>query len=138
MAKSFSVFVNIGARVGSSFSRAIQTVESRLNGLSRRFEASALAAKSAFKQIGDSLKGIAGLAAAGGLTFGIKHALKDGAELAHEIQALKNAGRTTKEIAEAISAANKTIGELPTTTLAENLKVLNETTGAFGDYHHAL
>jgi hypothetical protein len=37
-----------------------------------------------------------------------------------------------------MAAANRTIAALPTSTLVDNLQVLNETTGAFGNFQHAI
>lgn len=138
MAKAFSVFVEIGGRVAPSLGNAINRAENRLRGLSKTLRTQAIASKASAMELKSAFKSLAGFAAAGGIGAGIKHSLGAGAELAHEVQALKNAGRTYKEVAEGIAEANKTILAVPTSTLTENIKVLNETTGAFGDYHHAL
>lgn len=138
MAKGFSVFVEIGGKIGPSFTGAIKTAEDKLAGLSRRMKAQAVAQRAAIKEIGSSLKGVAGLAAAGGLTFGLKGAFGKGADLAHEIQGMRNAGRSAHEVAEGIEAATAAIAKLPTASLVTGIKLLNETTGAFGDYHHAV
>ncbi|GJE51808.1 hypothetical protein GOFOIKOB_4872 [Methylobacterium tardum] len=138
MAKQFSVFVNVGGRVAPSFTNAINTVQGKLDGLNRHMLKRAADAKAAMKGIGESMKAAAAMAAGGGLAFSCKHAFGDGAELAHEIQGLRNAGRSAHEIAEGIKAATDAISELPTSTMVNGIKLLNETTGAFGDYHHAL
>jgi hypothetical protein len=70
--------------------------------------------------------------------FTAKAAIGDSAALAHELQMLRNAGRTSRDVAAAMAAANRTISALPTSTLVDNLQVLNETTGAFGNFQHAI
>ena len=57
MAKGFSVFVEIGGRVGSSLTGAIKTAESKLAGLTRSMKAQAVASRAAVAEIGSSLKG---------------------------------------------------------------------------------
>lgn len=69
-------------------------------------------AKAAMKGIGESMKAAAAMAAGGGLAFSFKHAFGDGAELAHEIQGMRNAGRTAHEVAEGIEAATNAIAKL--------------------------
>jgi hypothetical protein len=78
-----------------------------------------------------------GMAAAGGLSMSFMKAIGDSSHLAHELQMLRNAGRTSQEVAQAMLSANRTMRALPTTTLVDNLAVLRETTGAFGNFQHA-
>lgn len=65
-------------------------------------------------------------------------AYEAGAEYQHEIVGLRNAGRTTKEIAEITEAAARVAKAVPTSTYIENLKVIAETTSAFGSVEHAM
>lgn len=65
-------------------------------------------------------------------------AVRKSAEYQHEKVALQNAGRTSSEMREINEASNAALKMLPTAGLAENLKVINETTGAFGSLHHAI
>ena len=135
MAKGFSVFVNIGGTVAPSLGGAIGKAEAMFAGMTRNLKRHAAEQKAALAD----MRNAAGVALAGlGLGHGISHALGAGADYNKEIVALRNAGRTAQEVAEGVAKANATVLKLPTTTLTENLKLLNETTGAFGDYHHAL
>ncbi len=80
----------------------------------------------------------AGAAGVHSVVGGIKKAAKDGANYQHERVALENAGRTHHEIDEIEHVSRETTKQLPTATYSENLKVINETTGAFGSLHHAI
>ena len=68
----------------------------------------------------------------------IKDSLKAGAGYQHEVTALQNAGRNAKEMEEITKAARDAVALIPTSTYTENLKVINETTAAFGNLHHAI
>ena len=138
MAKNLSVFVEINGGIGASLKGAISTLDTKLKGLGAHYKAGAAAARDAAKGILDSYKGVAALAAGSGLVFSTKHAMHDGAELAHEMQALTNASRSAAEVAAGLREANSAIAEMPTATLTNGIKILNETTGAYGDYHHAV
>jgi hypothetical protein len=138
MAAGFSVFVNIGAKLLPSLNTAATGIERRFGQMNRRLRIQAAETKLAYKEMVSGMSPLAGMAAAGGLAFGFKAAIGDSSKLAHELQMLRNAGRTTNEVAAAMAAANRTISALPTTTLIDNLKVLNETTGAFGSFQHAM
>lgn len=138
MATGFSVFVNIGAKVASSVGSSIKSVESQFAGMSRKLKMQSLETKLALKDMQATSHAFGAALAGIGIGHGIKAVIGDGAEYQNEIFALKNAGRTVGEVAEGIKKAHEVVAALPTTTFSENLKLLNETTGAFGDYHHAL
>ncbi len=72
------------------------------------------------------------------VAHGVKETIQAGARYQHEVVALRNAGRTPHEMHEIEEASRKTSLAVPTATYEENLKVINETTGAFGDLHHAI
>ena len=82
--------------------------------------------------------GTATYVSAHGIAHGIKTTVLSGAHLQHERTALRNAGRTPEEMREIEEASAATTKSVPTSTFAENLKVINETTGAFGSLHHAI
>ena len=100
-----------------------------------------------FKEGGWSAGAVMGGAWAGGMGtmaagYGAyeiaKHAVRAGAAYQHEQIALKNAGRSLSEMREIEERAREIATAVPTSSLIENLKTINETTGAFGDLHHAL
>lgn len=72
------------------------------------------------------------------VAHGIKETVLAGSRLQHERVALRNAGRTDAEMIEIEHASHETTKSVPTSTFTENLKVINETTGAFGTLHHAI
>ena len=80
----------------------------------------------------------AGYVGAHGVVEAIADTTKAGARYQHEVVSLQNAGRTPEEMAEIEARSRETARQLPTATYEENLKVVNETTGAFGNLHHAL
>lgn len=82
--------------------------------------------------------GAAGYVSAHSVGHGIGDTLKAGARYQHEVVALQNAGRTPEEMREIEHASHEAIKAVPTATFSENLKVINETTGAFGSLHHAI
>lgn len=88
--------------------------------------------------VGTAAAGAAGYASAHGVLHGIGHAVRAGANLQHERVALANAGRTPEEMRQIEEASRATTAVVPTATFEENLKVANETTGAFGSLEHAL
>lgn len=133
-----SVFVNIGARLLPSLGTAATGVERRFAQMNRRLRVQAAETKLAYKEMTGAMSGMAGLAAAGGLSFGLKQIIGSGANYQHELAALRIAGRSTQEVAQAIAQANKTMRDVPTSTLVDNLKIINETTGAYGNFQHAL
>ena len=67
----------------------------------------------------------------------IKDSVKAGASYQHEITAIANAG-FKDHLAEISKAARDTAQQIPTSTYTDNLKVINETTSAFGSLHHAI
>jgi hypothetical protein len=73
-----------------------------------------------------------------GVMGAVEHTLKAGARYQHETVALQNAGRTPEEMKLIEEASRRTAALLPTAAYEENLKVVAETTGAFGDLHHAI
>jgi hypothetical protein len=132
-----SVFVNIGARVGSSMNSAATGIERRFGQLNRKLRIQAAETKLAFREMAGAMTPLAAMAAAGGLTMGLKGILGNGNEYAHQLSQMRMAGRTSMEMARAVAQANKTMRDLPTSTLNDNLKVMNETTLAFGSFTHA-
>lgn len=68
----------------------------------------------------------------------IKDTIAAGASYQHERVALLNAGQGAAGLKESEEAARHTVAMLPTTTYAENLRVINETISAFGTLHHAI
>lgn len=88
--------------------------------------------------VGYTAAGAAGYASAHGVVGGIEKAVHAGANYQHELVALKNAGRTDHELEEIHTASKATSAALPTASYEENLKVVNETTSAFGSLHHAI
>ncbi|MCJ2051252.1 hypothetical protein [Methylobacterium sp. J-070] len=88
--------------------------------------------------VGTVAAGAAGYASAHGILGGIEHGVKTGANLQHEQVALMNAGRTPEELREIAAASQHTTAAVPTASYEENLKVVNETTSAFGSLHHAI
>ena len=67
----------------------------------------------------------------------IRDSYKAGASYQHEVTAIKNAG-FEKNITEITAAARDTVKAIPTSTYTENLRVINETTSAFGSLNHAI
>ncbi|MGU3449625.1 cell envelope integrity protein TolA [Methylobacterium sp. 391_Methyba4] len=88
--------------------------------------------------VGYTAAGAAGYASAHGVVGGIEKAVHAGASYQHELVALKNAGRTDHELEEIHAASKATSAAVPTASYEENLKVVNETTSAFGSLHHAI
>lgn len=138
MAKGLNVFVSIGAKLLPSLNSSVGAVERRFGQMGRSLRLVAAEAKVALKQMNAASSGLAGMAAAGGLTFGVTKAIGQGATLQHELQMLRNIGLTSTEVAGAMKQANQTIAALPTTSLVDNLRAVREGVGAFGDYKHAI
>ena len=67
----------------------------------------------------------------------IRDSIKAGAAYQHEITAISNAG-FKDHLAEITKAARDTVTQIPTSTYTDNLKVINETTSAFGSLNHAI
>lgn len=132
-----SVFVNIGARLMPSLNSAATGIERRFGQMNRRLRIQAAETRAAYRQMAGALTPIAAMAAAGGLTMGLKGIFGNGNEYAHQLSQMRMAGRTSIEMARAVAQANKTMRDLPTSTLNDNLKVMNETTLAFGSFAHA-
>lgn len=82
--------------------------------------------------------GAAGYVSAHSIGHGITDTVKAGARYQHEVVGLQNAGRTPAEMLEIEHASRATSRSLPTASYEENLRVVNETTGAFGTLHHAI
>lgn len=138
MNRGLNIFVNIGAKLLPTINSTATAVERRFGTMARRLKVQAAETKAAWRGMSAAASPMLGLMAAGGLTMGLKGIFSEGSEYQHQLQMLRNAGRSFKEVSQAQAVANRTIRELPTTTLIDNLKVLNETTGAFGSFQHAL
>ena len=67
-----------------------------------------------------------------------KEAWEQGSELQHERMQLRNAGRTPEEMREIEAASRGVMANVPTSGMVENLKVIAETTSAFGSVGHAI
>jgi hypothetical protein len=138
MATGMNVWVNIGAKLLPSINSAATGIEKRFGLMNRRLKIQAAETKLAYKEMAAAMKPLAALAVAGGLSAGFKGILGEGAEYQHEITMMRAAGRTAKEMAAAIGAANRTIVDVPTSTINGNLRMLQETTLAFGGIEHAI
>ncbi|ACL57421.1 phage tail tip lysozyme [Methylobacterium nodulans] len=88
--------------------------------------------------LGTAAAAASGYVGAHTVAHGVSETVRAGARYQHEVVALKNAGRTAHEMEEIEAASRATTRAVPTATFEENLKVINETTGAFGDLHHAI
>lgn len=88
--------------------------------------------------MGTAAAAAAGYVSAHSIAHGIGETVSAGAKYAHEVTGLENAGRTPAEMREIEEASKRAIKNVPTSTYTENLKVVSETTGAFGSLHHAL
>ncbi|THD38315.1 MAG: hypothetical protein E7773_00750 [Sphingomonas sp.] len=138
MPGQFSVAINIGANILPSMAAAVSKVDRAFAGMSRRMKITTAESKVAAREMAAAMKPLLGLAAAGGLSASFKGILGEGAEWQHQVTMMRLAGRTSKEMSAAIAAANRTIAEVPTATLNDSLKILNETTLAFGGLGHAI
>lgn len=138
MGRPLSVFVNIGAKMLPSLGASASAAEKRMTQMGRKMKLIAAETKVAGREMAAALKPIAAMAAAGGLTMGVSKAIGSGANFMHEVSAMRIAGRSAEEVSKAIAQAHKTVSEVPTSTLTDNLKILRETTGAYGDLHHAM
>ena len=67
-----------------------------------------------------------------------REAWEQGSELQHERMQLRNAGRTPEEMKEIEAASRGVMANVPTSGMVENLKVIAETTSAFGSVGHAI
>ena len=68
-----------------------------------------------------------------------KYSIEQGAETAHELAAIQSAHQPTpEEMTEIKKTALEGAKAVPTSTYADNLKVINETISAFGNVQHAL
>lgn len=138
MARGFSVFVNIGATVASSVASSARQVEQRMGAMGRSLKVAAAEQKAMAKQMAGSYREMGLLMAGAGSAGLLKKFAMAGAEYKHQVSMLAVAGRSQVEIARALTAANKTMDAVPTSTLAENIKIINETTLAYGGLQHAL
>ena len=64
--------------------------------------------------------------------------IKAGADYRKELIALQNSGKSSVDIAKSMKAAGEIATSLPTQTFADSIKIINETTAAYGDLGHAL
>ena len=85
-----------------------------------------------------ALTGAAMALSAHGVAHVGAEAWKEGAELQHERIGLLNAGRTPAEMQQIEAAGRNAIGNLPTAGMTESMKIIAETTAAFGSVHHAI
>lgn len=138
MSRGLSVFVNIGGKLLPSLNSSAAGVERRMGQMVRKFKLGTAEMKAEWRALGKSMKPLAGLAAAAGFGMGFTKTIGAGASFMHEVAAMRLAGRTAGETAQAIKQAHKTASEVPTSTLTENLRLLRETTGAYGDVAHAM
>jgi hypothetical protein len=138
MAAGLNLWVNIGAKLLPSINSAATGIEKRFGMMNRRLKIQAAETKLAYKEMAAAMKPLAAMAVAGGLTMGLKGIIGEGAEYQHQIVMMRNAGRSAKEMAAAIGAANRTIMDVPTSTINGNLRMLQETTLAFGGIEHAI
>ena len=136
--RGLSVGIKIGATILPSLASSANAVGRTFDRMNRNLKVRAAETKIAFKEMSAAMAPLASMAVAGGLSVGLKGILAEGAEYTHQIQMMKQAGRTSKEMAAAIAAANRTITDVPTSALNENLKILQETTLAFGGIRHAM
>ena len=83
-------------------------------------------------------QGAATAVAAHSIVDVIKDSLKAGAGYQHEVTALQNAGRNAAEMEQITKAARDAVQQIPTSTYTENMRVINETTSAFGSLNHAI
>lgn len=137
MARGMSIFVNIGAKLLPSLNSTATGIEKRFGQMNRKLRVQAAETKLAFKEMAAALGPLAAMAAAGGLAAGLHGIFGEGNEYAHQISQMRNMGRTATEVARAVAQAKRTMFEVPTSTLNDNLKVMNETTMAFGSFAHA-
>jgi hypothetical protein len=135
--KGMSVFVSIGAKMLPSISSTATAVEKTFAKMTRSMNVMAAETKVRYKEMAAAIKPLTAMALAGGLSASMKGVIGDGFEYSHEISQMKLTGKTSIEMAQAISQANRTMRDLPTSVLSDNLKVLNETTMAFGSFEHA-
>lgn len=138
MARPMSVFVSIGAKLLPSLGSSVSSAERRIGLFARNTKLKLAETRLEAKRLTSAMSPLMSMAAAGGLTMGLKSALGEGADYQHQISMLRVAGRTSQETARAIAQANRTMLAVPTSTLSENLKILNETTLAYGNFGHAL
>jgi hypothetical protein len=138
MARGFSVFVSIGAKLLPSLNTAPGKVEQRFKQMNRRLRVEVAETKLMMRGLTDSLKGAGGLAAAGGLSMGFGKTIKSGASFMREVNMLRVSGRTAEEVSKAMQQSRITAMEVPTSTLTGNLQLIRETTGAYGKLGHAL
>jgi hypothetical protein len=138
MARAFSVMVNIGATVMSSVDSSARAVERRMGAMGRAWKLQMAEQKAMAKRAEGFDKTMATMFAGAAAGSAFKKFITAGSEYQHQIQIMKASGRTVSEIAQGIAAAHKTMAALPTATLTDNLRVLNETTLAYGNYHHAI
>jgi hypothetical protein len=138
MARGFSILVNIGATVASSVGASASAVERRMGAMGRSLKVAAAEQKATARQMAGSYREMGMLMAGAGAAGALKKFALAGAEYKHQVSMLNVAGRTQTEVAQAIRQANKTMSAVPTATLADNIKLINETTLAYGGLQHAL
>jgi hypothetical protein len=136
--RAMSVMVNIGARVASSVGSSATAVERRMGAMGKALKVQAAESKIYAREMTASYRNMASLFIGGGAYAGLHKMVNASNEYAHQISMLAVAGRSSAEVAQAIAAAHKTMLDVPTATLTDNLKLINETTLAYGGMAHAI
>ena len=102
----------------------------------------ALSRQASVSRRGDMLNtaagAVAGYVGAGTVGRTIGRTVAAGAHYQHEVVGLGNVGRTPAEMRQIEATSRKAVANVPTSTFTENLKVISETTGAFGSLEHAM
>lgn len=136
--RGLNIWVNIGAKVASSVGGSATAVERRMGAMGRVLKVQAAESKIYAREMNANYKAMAGLFIGGGAYAGLHKMVSASNEYAHQISMLSVAGRSSAEVAQAISAAHNTMLQVPTATLTDNLKLINETTLAYGSMAHAI
>ena len=84
------------------------------------------------------MQSAAAAAGAGEIVHLGREAIDQGADLQHERIGMQNAGRTPAEMEMIETAARRVVGAQPTASMLDAMKVVAETTTAFGSVEHAV
>lgn len=136
--RGLNVWVNIGAKVGPSVNAAANAVTRRFGAMGRTLRLQSAEMKASALMMHRAERDMAAMFVGYGAGRGLLGMVKAGGAWQHEISMLRSSGRTVQEVAEGIAQSHRTVTELPTARLTENLKILNETVGAYGNFHHAV
>ncbi|UDL95508.1 hypothetical protein LGH83_04605 [Lichenihabitans sp. PAMC28606] len=135
------------ARLKSVIDNTTRSIEHQANAENRAAAAHTKAEKAAEARahgvahhgiVNYALGGAAAYVGAHSVVSGIEKTLHAGAEYQHEIVGLQNAGRTPQQIADIQRRSSEVVSRLPTATYLDNMKVISETTPAFGSVEHAM